>query len=70
MKHQFSARTASRDLGVRRFYWMVSIVLYNSWATMNLIVQQAVPEWQYERPPVKGNVFLVEIAKRLRPPPD
>ena len=70
MKHQFSARTGSRDLGVRRFYWMLSIVLYNAWATMNLIVQQAVPEWDYDRPPIKGNVFLVEIAKRLRPPPD
>lgn len=69
VKHQFSPRTASRDLGVRRFYFMMSVVLYNSWATMNLIIQQEVPEWDYERPPVKGNVFLVEIALRLRPPP-
>lgn len=70
VKYQFLARTASRDLGVRRYFWMMSLLLYNSWATMNLLVQQAVPEWTYDRPPVKGNVFLVEISKRLRPPPD
>jgi len=69
IKYQFSARTATRDLGVRRFFWMLALVLYNAWATANLLVQQAVPEWDYDRPPIKGNVFLVEISVRLRPPP-
>ncbi|WP_152607280.1 transposase [Natrinema salifodinae] len=65
VKYQFMAKTRSRDLGTRRFFWMVGILLYNGWATMNLLVQ----EWAAQTfdddetdPPVRGKVYLEELA--------
>lgn len=65
IKYQFMADTRSRDLGTRRFFWMVSIILYNGWAVTNLLVQ----EWASQTfdddetdPPVRGKVFLEEVA--------
>jgi IS4 transposase len=65
IKHQFLPRTRSRDLGTRRFVWMLAILLYNAWATVNLFVQswaaQAFDEDDTD-PPVRGKVMLEEIA--------
>lgn len=71
VKYQFLAKTRSRDLGVRRFCWMLAIILYNSWATLNLMIQKSVPTVSDDRPPVRANVFLEELAARARrwPPP-
>ena len=71
VKYQFLAKTTSRDLGVRRFYWMLAVLLYNSWAALNLMVQKSVPTISDDRPPVRAKVFLEELAARGRkwPPP-
>jgi len=71
VKYQFLAKSRSRDLGVRRFCWMLAIILYNSWAVLNLMIQRSVPTVSDDRPPVRANVFLEEMAARARrwPPP-
>jgi len=69
VKHQFTATTTSRDLGVRRFFWALGMLLFNAWAVMNLLVQEWVPDAPDDRPPVRAQVFLEVLAKR-RPPPD
>lgn len=69
VKYQFLARTASRDLGVRRFFWTLALLLYNSWAVMCLLVQDSVPDLPDDRPPVRAKIFLEQLAKRP-PPPD
>lgn len=66
IKYQFMADTRTRDLGSRRFYWMISILLYNAWATMNLLVQKWASQTFDEDdtdPPVRAKVFLEELAK-------
>jgi hypothetical protein len=66
IKHQFLPRTRSRDLGTRRFVWMLAILLYNAWATINLFVQSWAAQTFDEDdtdPPVRGKVMLEEIAK-------
>lgn len=68
IKYQFMARTTSRDLGVRRFFWMIAMLLYNSWAVMCLLVQENVSHVPDDRPPVRAKVFLEQLAKK--PPPD
>nr|WP_272931412.1 transposase [Halobacterium noricense] len=70
VKYQFLARTTSRDLGVRRFYWMLAMMLYDSWAVMNLLVQEWSDDYREDRPPVRAKVFLEALARRDQPPPD
>lgn len=67
VKYQFLGKTTSRDLGVRRFFWSLALILYNSWAVMNLLVQEWVPHVEGDRPPVRAKVFL-EVLARDTPP--
>jgi len=64
VKYQFLAGTRSRDLGTRRFVWMLAILLYNGWAAINLFVQEWAPQVIDEDgdPPVRGKVYLEEIG--------
>jgi len=64
VKYQFLAGTRSRDLGTRRFVWMLALLLYNGWAAINLFVQEWVPQVLDEDgdPPVRGKVYLEEIG--------
>lgn len=66
VKYQFLPRTNSRDLGTRRFVWMLAILLYNAWATINLFVQEWAAQTFDENdtdPPVPGKQMLEELAK-------
>ena len=66
VKYQFLPATNSRDLGTRRFVWMLAILLYNAWATVNLFVQfLAAHTFDEDRPdpPVRGKVMLEELAR-------
>lgn len=65
VKYQFLPKTSSRDLSTRRFVWMVGLLLYNAWATVNLFVQSwaaATFDDDQPDPPVRAKVLLEEIA--------
>lgn len=66
VKYQFLPNTRARDLGTRRFVWMMGIILLNAWATLNLFVQTWAAQTFDEDdtdPPVPGKEMLEELAK-------
>lgn len=67
VKYDFLAKTRSRDLGARRFYWSVALLLYNSWAILNILVQSYVKRPD-DRPPEPAGLFLDRLTGRWPPP--
>jgi len=66
IKYQFIPQTKSRDLGTRRFVWMMGILLLNAWATLNIFVRRWASQTFDEDetdPPVPGKEMLSELAK-------
>ncbi|MFC6720963.1 transposase [Natrialbaceae archaeon GCM10025810] len=66
IKYQFIPQTRSRDLGTRRFVWMMGILLLNAWAALNIFVRRWASQTFDEDdtdPPVPGKEMLDELAK-------
>lgn len=64
-KEKFQAQTTSRDLGYRRFLWMVSTLIYNGWVLLNTVVAEQSPAREYDEIVVKQNTYLDEIDRRV-----
>ncbi|AFH22008.1 hypothetical protein OSG_eHP14_00140 [environmental Halophage eHP-14] len=64
-KYQFAAKTRSRDLGYRRFLWMMENLLYNGWVMLNTAVADKSPARDDEEIVVKQNTYLDELDRRV-----
>lgn len=64
-KDQFAAKTRSRDLGYRRFLWMVENLLYNGWVMLNTAVSTQSPARDDDEIVVKQNTYLDELDRRV-----
>jgi len=64
-KNQFEAKTRSRDLGYRRFLWMMQNLLYNGWVMLNSAVSDQSPARDDDEIVVKQASYLDELDKRV-----
>lgn len=64
-KAQFAAKTRSRDLGYRRFLWMMENLLYNGWVMLNTAISDQSPARDDDEIVVKQNTYLDELDRRV-----
>jgi len=64
-KETFQARTTSRDLGYRRFLWMMANLLYNGWVLLNTAVADQSPDRDDDEIVVKQATYLDELDRRV-----
>ncbi|MDL0125902.1 hypothetical protein PNQ92_10845 [Halobacterium salinarum] len=64
-KGQFAAKTRSRDLGYRRFLWMLENLLYNGWVMLNVGVADQSPDRDDDEIVVIQNTYLDELDRRV-----
>lgn len=64
-KHTFAAKTRSRDLGYRRFLWMMENLLYNGWVMLNTGVSNQSPDRDDDEIVVKQATYLDELDRRV-----
>ncbi len=64
-KGTFAAKTRSRDLGYRRFLWMMENLLYNGWVMLNSTVSDQSPDRDDDEIVVKQGTYLDELDRRV-----
>lgn len=64
-KGTFAAKTRSRDLGYRRFLWMMENLLYNGWVMLNTAVAAQSPDRDDDEIVVKQATYLDELDRRV-----
>ncbi|WP_231990785.1 transposase [Natronobacterium gregoryi] len=64
-KKTFAAKTRSRDLGYRRFLWMMENLLYNGWVMLNTAVADQSPDRDDDEIVVKQATYLDELDRRV-----
>lgn len=64
-KNQFAAKTRSRDLGYRRFLWMMENLLYNGWVMLYTAVSDQSPAWDDDEIMEKQASYLDELDRRV-----
>lgn len=64
-KETFQAQTTSRDLGYRRFLWMMVNLLYNGWVLLNTAVADRSPDRDDDEIVVKQATYLDELDRRV-----
>ncbi len=64
-KETFQAQTTSRDLGYRRFLWMMANLLYNGWVLLNTAVADQSPDRDDDEIVVKQATYLDELDRRV-----
>jgi len=64
-KETFAAKTRSRDLGYRRFLWMMENLLYNGWVMLNTAVADQSPDRDDDEIVVKQATYLDELDRRV-----
>ena len=64
-KEQFQPKTRSRDLGFRRYLWMMSTLIYNGWVMLNTAVADQSPDRDDDEIVVKQNSYLDELDRRV-----
>jgi hypothetical protein len=64
-KGQFAAKTRSRDLGYRRFLWLMENLLCNGWVMLNTAVSARSPARDDDEIVVKQNTYLDELDRHV-----
>jgi len=64
-KNNFEAKTRSRDLGYRRFLWMMQNLLYNGWVMLNTAVADQSPDRDDDEIVVKQASYLDDLDRRV-----
>ncbi len=64
-KGRFQPKTRSRDLGFRRYLWMMSTLIYNGWVMLNTAVAEQSPDRDDDEIVVKQNTYLDELDRRV-----
>jgi len=64
-KNQFAAKTRSRDLGYRRYLWMMENLLYNGWVMLNSAVSDQSPARDDDEIVEKQATYLDELDRRV-----
>jgi len=64
-KKRFQPQTRSRDLGYRRYLWMMASLIYNGWVMLNTNVSNSSPIRDAGEIVVKQNTYIDELDRRV-----
>ncbi|RLM67111.1 transposase [Halorubrum sp. Atlit-26R] len=67
IKQNFLANPRSRCLGVRRFFFMLCLLLYNCWVLLNLIVADEMDHRDNEEIIWRKKIFIIDIHNEVFP---
>lgn len=67
LKQNFKAKPRSRCIGVRRFLFMLCLLLYNCWVLMNLIVAHESEDREPNEIIYRKKTFIVDIQNEVFP---
>lgn len=65
IKQNFKAKPRSRCLGVRRFFFMLCLLLYNCWALLNLIVADEADHREDDEIIWRKKVFIIDLHNEV-----
>ncbi|QZP39339.1 transposase (plasmid) [Halobaculum magnesiiphilum] len=68
IKHDFLAKTCSKDYVVRLFYFVFAVLLYNIWRLTNLLLQGSVEAAVGQKPVVTAGECVELVSSALIPP--
>lgn len=66
-KQNFKAKPRSRCIGVRRFFFMICLLLYNCWVLLNLIVAHESEDRDPDEIIYRKKTFVVDIQNEVFP---
>ena len=67
IKQNFLANPRSRCLGVRRFFFMLCLLLYNCWVLLNLIVADEMDHRDNEEIIWRKKIFIIDMHNEVFP---
>jgi len=67
LKQNFKAKPRSRCLGVRRFFFMICVLLYNCWVVLNLIVANEMDHRDNEEIIWRKKIFIIDLHNKVFP---
>jgi hypothetical protein len=67
LKQNFKAKPRSRCIGVRRFFFMLCLLLYNCWVLLNLIVADEADHRENDEIIYRKKTFVVDIQNEVFP---
>ena len=70
IKRNFKAKPRSRCLGVRRFFFMLCLLLYNCWVVLNLIVANEMDHRDDEEIIWRKKIFVIDLHNKVFPDVD
>jgi len=63
IKHNFKAKPRSRCLGVRRFFFMLCLLLYNCWVLLNVIVANEADHREDDEIIWRKKIFVIDLHR-------
>ena len=67
LKQNFKAKPRSRCIGVRRFFFMLCLLLYNCWVLLNLIVANEADHRENDEIIYRKKTFVVDLQNEVFP---
>lgn len=67
IKRNFKAKPRSRCLGIRRFFFMLCLLLYNCWVVLNLIVADEVDHRNDDEIIWRKKIFIIDLHNEVFP---
>lgn len=67
IKCNFKAKPRSRCLGIRRFFFMLCLLLYNCWVVLNLIVANEMDHRDDEEIVWRKKIFVIDLQAEVFP---
>lgn len=67
IKQNFKAKPRSRCLGIRRFFWMLCLLLYNCWVVLNLIVANEMDHRDDDEIIWRKKIFIIDLQNEVFP---
>lgn len=67
IKQNFLANPRSRCLGVRRFFFMLCLLLYNCWVLLNLIVADEMDHRDNKEIIWRKKIFIIDMHNEVFP---
>jgi len=65
IKQNFKAKPRSRCLGVRRFFFMLCLLLYNCWVLLNLIVADEADHRDDDEIIWRKKIFIIDLHRNV-----
>jgi len=67
LKRNFKAKPRSRCLGIRRFFFMLCLLLYNCWVVLNIIVANEMDHREDTEIIWRKKIFIIDLQNKVFP---